>query len=240
MTNLVIDIGNTQYKLCVFQNKKLSYHAYYHALEPELVNRLLAEFQITKGIFSDTRGIDSLFLSEMLPEHFELLELTYQTPLPIKLNYETPETLGKDRIAGAVGGFMQFPHTPLLIVDVGTALTIDYISDDGVFQGGIISPGPVIRYKALHQFTGKLPLLEPVDNPPGIGKSTAGSIQAGVQQGILHEINGYINQYQKMYPALKVILTGGFAYLFSKTINFPLYTDAFLIPKGLNHIAIYQ
>jgi type III pantothenate kinase len=240
MTNLVIDIGNTQFKLCVFQNQELSYHAYYNSLEPVLLLSLISEFQIERGIFSDTRGIETDFLSKLLPDHFELMELSYKTPLPIELNYETPETLGKDRIAGAVGGFVQFPQTPLLIVDIGTAITIDFISADGVFQGGIISPGPATRYKALHQFTGKLPLLEPINEPPLIGKSTTGSIQAGVQQGILHEINGYINQYQKIHPSIKVVLTGGYAYLFDKKINFPVYSDAFLIPKGLNHIAHYQ
>jgi type III pantothenate kinase len=234
--NLVIDIGNTQFKVCVFDKNEITYHAFFKTIANNLLPNLISEFSIQQGIYSDTRGIDKQELQKQLPKDFNLIELTSDLPLPIKLDYKTPETLGKDRIAGAVGGYNQFPNSPILLIDIGTAITIDYISADGIFQGGIISPGPEIRYKALHQFTGKLPLLEPEPNPNLLGKTTRESILAGVQNGILYEILGYITHYNKSTPEIKIIVTGGYAYLFDNKINYPIFVDSFIIPKGLNSI----
>jgi len=238
--NLVIDIGNTQVKLCVFNKNEIIYHAYFKNLDSKIFSKLIAEFEVDKGIFSDTRGLEINLLKKMLPPQFNLLELTYKTPLPIKIDYKTPQSLGKDRIAGAVGAWEQHPNTPLLIIDIGTAITIDYVSSNGTFQGGIISPGPEMRFKALHQFTGKLPLLEPIENVELIGNTTSTSIQSGVQNGILYEIKGYIEQYRKNNNEIKIVLTGGFSYLFENKINYPIFADSLLVPKGLNSIINYS
>lgn len=234
--NLVIDIGNTQYKICVFHYQEMVFHSYYQKLDAQLIQNLIAEHHITKGIYSDTRGINQVQFYQLFPKNFPITELSHETSLPLKLDYETPLTLGKDRIAGAVGARTQFPEQPVLVIDIGTAITIDFVSADGIFQGGIISPGPELRYKALHQFTGKLPLLEPVENASIIGKSTKSSIEAGVQNGILYEISGYISHYINTHANLKILTTGGYSYLFDNKINYPIFADSFLIPKGLNQI----
>jgi type III pantothenate kinase len=238
--NLTIDIGNTQFKVCVFQNTEIVYHTYLSNFSHSFLNKLIDEYQINKVIYSDTRGIDKIQFANIFPKQLQLIELTHKTLLPIKIEYETPETLGKDRIAGAVGATELFSGHPCLIIDIGTALTIDLINENGIFKGGIISPGPELRYRSLHEFTGKLPKIEATDNTNLLGNSTQTAIQSGVQNGIVHEINGYISRLLVQYPELKIILTGGYVFLFERKINYPIFADSFLVPKGLNRILIYN
>lgn len=238
--NLVIDIGNTQYKVSVFNKHEMEFHRFYTQLTTDAISRLIDEYQVKKAIFSDTRGVKSEEFKKLFPKNIVVTELSYTTKLPISLNYHTPETLGKDRIAGAVGGHDQFSNYPVLIIDIGTAITIDFVTAQGIFEGGIISPGPEMRFKALKDYTGKLPLVEPGNSTNLYGKTTETAIRNGVQNGILFEINEYILRYTKQYSNIKVILTGGFSYLFDKKINYPIFAEPFLIPKGLNRIQLYN
>jgi len=238
--NLVIDVGNTQFKFCVFNRNKLIEHLYLSELNREMVNHLFTTYEFKQAIFSDTRGINSKDLRTIIPDSIPLSELKSSTPLPITIGYQTPETLGKDRIAGAVGAWSIFPGKPILVIDIGTAITFDFISAEGVFVGGTISPGPQIRFASLNEYTGKLPLLTPSDHVELTGYSTKTAIQFGVQNGILFEINGYIVRYVEEYPDLKVILTGGYANLFDKKIKYPIFAELFLVPKGLNRILTYN
>ncbi|MDA3893722.1 MAG: type III pantothenate kinase [Salinivirgaceae bacterium] len=238
--NLVIDIGNTQYKVCVFDNQELVFHAYVNDFSNAFFSKLKTDFPIKKAIYSDTRGVKKTDLLKVFADQIPVLELTQNTPLPITINYSTPETLGKDRIAGAVGASFLFSGLPCLIIDIGTALTIDFINEEATFEGGIISPGPEMRFKSLHEFTGKLPLVEAAEYTNLIGHSTQTAIQCGVQNGIVHEINEYISRFMEQYPQLKIILTGGYAFLFDKKINYAIFADSFLVPKGLNRILIYN
>ncbi|MBI9067813.1 MAG: type III pantothenate kinase [Salinivirgaceae bacterium] len=238
--NLVLDIGNTQFKICVFNKQKIEFHSFFKELSKDTISSLIKEYAITKAIYSDTRGLKQEKINELFSSNIPLIELCHTTPIPIKLNYTTPETLGKDRIAGAVASYELFKGLPILVIDIGTAITIDFINEFGVFEGGIISPGPELRYKALHQFTGKLPLLECVEKTDIIGKSTKTAIESGVQNGILFEVNEYILTFYKQYNKLKIVLTGGYAYLFDKKIKYPIFADSFLIPKGLNRILNYN
>lgn len=238
--NLVIDIGNTQYKLSVFNKDKMVIHNYLDVINSELIHALCQEYNINKCIYSDTRGINYEELKKIIPEHIPMLELTHKTKLPVKINYSTPETLGKDRIAAAVGASKIYPNSNTLIIDIGTALTIDFVSDNNTFEGGIISPGQELRFKALHHFTGKLPLEQAKENTELNGKSTQTAIQSGVQNGILFEINEYISRYSKQYTDLKIIITGGDAYLFDKKIKYAIFAEPFLVPIGLNTIINYN
>ena len=234
--NLVIDIGNTQFKLCVFNNEKLIDHFYLAELSAELMAPLFSRYEFERAIFSDTRGINIRQLRELIPESIPLTELKNSTPLPIGIDYQTPETLGKDRIAGAVGAWTIFPGKPVLVIDIGTAITVDFISSKGIFIGGNISPGPQIRFASLNEYTGKLPLLNPAPQFELTGYSTKTAIQFGVQNGIVFEINGYIESYLKEFVDLKVILTGGYINLFEKKIKYPIFAEPFLVSKGLNRI----
>lgn len=238
--NLVLDIGNTQYKLSSFDNNKMIYHQYLDELNQELLKELIDNNNIKMGIYSDTRGVDKKGLLSFFPNNFQLIELTHQSNLPIKINYETPATLGKDRIAAAVGANWLFPNTPTLVIDIGTAITIDFVSKKNIFEGGIISPGQELRFKALHHFTGKLPLGQPEKEVGLAGYSTLSAIQLGVINGIVFEINEYISRYTKQYSDLKILITGGDAYLFDRKINYPIFAESFLVPIGLNTILNYN
>ncbi len=237
--NLVLDIGNTQYKLSIFKFNEMVHHQYLDDLKPTLLKEILSEYSIEKAIYSDTRGVSHDSIQKHIPK-IPLIELTYKTKIPIQLNYKTPKTLGKDRIAAAVGATAIFPNTPVLIIDIGTAITIDFISDKQIYEGGTISPGQELRFKALHNFTGKLPLLEPTNKPNLTGNTTKTAMQFGVQNGILFEINEYISRYKNQYPNLKTIITGGDAYLFDTKIKYAIFAKPFLVPIGLNTIIYYN
>jgi len=238
--NLTIDIGNTKYKLCVFNKYNMIYNTYTEEISSEFIKDLTKKHTIKKVIFSDTRGVDKDKLIQKIPNNIKILELTHKTLLPIDIEYNTPKTLGKDRIAGAVAANGIFKNHPCLIIDIGTAITIDFITNKGVFKGGIISPGPEMRYKALNKYTGKLPLVNYTKNTSTLGNSTITSIQNGVQNGILYEINEYITRFNKQYQNLKVIITGGFAFLFETKINYRIFANPFIISDGLNRILIHN
>jgi type III pantothenate kinase len=165
-----------------------------------------------------------------------LIDLSHSTPLPFKNLYRTPENLGKDRIAAAAGAFAAFPDTHTLIIDMGTAITFDILTSAGNYLGGNISPGLAMRFRALHAFTSRLPQLEKDEFSDDPGTDTRSAIISGVQKGILYEIQGYIEHFSKLYPGLKVILTGGDGDFFAKPLKSPIFVIPNLVLCGLNFI----
>lgn len=234
--NLIFDIGNSQYKISIFEKDTMLENNYLREICYEKLNLLIKKHSIKKVIFCDTRSVDIEKIKTKLPEDLFFLNLTHTTPLPIKINYQTPKTLGKDRIAAAVGAYHLFPSRNNLIIDIGTAITIDFLSEENIFEGGVISPGQELRFRALHEFTGKLPLEKPSKEEILSPKTTSKAIQQGVQNGIVFEINEYIRRYKEKYENLNVIITGGYAYLFEKRINYPIFAELFLVSIGLNKI----
>ena len=176
-------------------------------------------------------------LKQYLSENFEqFLELDHQTEIPIGNLYQTPETLGKDRIAAAVGANELFPDQNLLVIDAGTAITFDLISEKNEFIGGNISPGLEMRFKALNQFTGSLPLLSRSNDFNEIGQNTTEAIQAGVQNGIIYEIGQTIETFNRNYQNLQIIMTGGDSIFFDKKLNYTIFVNFNLTLIGLNRI----
>jgi type III pantothenate kinase len=172
-----------------------------------------------------------------LKENFHFIELDEKTPLPIKNNYTSPASLGKDRLAAAVGANTIYPGKNVLSVNAGTCITYDLVDKNGVYQGGGISPGLDMRFKALHTFTGKLPLIEADTKYKGlVGKTTEQSILTGVQQGMLTEIEGTISAYKSKYPGLQVIISGGSLSWLKKSLKAKINSQPFLTLKGLNVI----
>jgi len=168
------------------------------------------------------------------------LELDTSTLLPITLNYKTLETLGKDRIALAVAAAQLYPHKNVLIIDAGTCITYDFIDKHKEYQGGSISPGIQMRFKALNTFTDKLPLINPTDNVELLGKSTSESISSGVMNGVYSEIDGIIDKYKINFPDIEVILTGGDIIYFDKKLKNNIFANSNLVLKGLNMILDYN
>jgi len=201
------------------------------------VKMLLDEHpQLKKVILSSVKPADDE-LKYFLAENFDqFLELDHQTKLPIENLYETPETLGKDRIAAAVGANELFPDQNLLIIDAGTAITFDLVSEKNQFVGGNISPGLEMRFKALNQFTGKLPLVGYQDDFEPIGRNTTEAIRAGVQNGIIFEIAQTIDLFNRNYQNLQIIMTGGDSNFFERKLNYSIFVHFNLTLIGLNRI----
>ncbi len=192
--------------------------------------------QLTQAILSSVKPVDEELL-QFLSGNFDLfIELDHLTELPIENLYETPETLGKDRLAAAVGANELFPDQNILVIDAGTAITYDLVSEKNQFVGGNISPGLQMRFKALNHFTGKLPLVSYSDEFQSIGKNTTDAIRAGVQNGILYEIAQTIDVFNENYQNLQIVMTGGDSIFFDKKLNYSIFVHFNITLIGLNRI----
>jgi type III pantothenate kinase len=182
--------------------------------------------------------------AEMIPflknTYTSFKEFTSQTATPLTINYKTPETLGPDRLAASIGATILFPNKNVLVVNMGTCITYDITTAKKEYMGGKISPGAQMRLKALHTFTAKLPLVELTSFNNNIGQSTNDSILAGVFNGVLYEIEGTIDALSKRYSNLQTLLSGGDAPLFVKAIKKPIFTEPFLVLKGLNEVITHH
>jgi type III pantothenate kinase len=155
--------------------------------------------------------------------------------IPIFTNYNTPETLGKDRLAGIVGANKEYPNKNILVIDAGSCITFDFFMDD-TYCGGRISPGLQMRYDALYTFTNQLPQISISDTHFMIGKDTNSSIISGVQQGAIDEMDAVIDIFRKENKDSVVILCGGDYNFFDKHLKNSIFADPFIVLKGLNII----
>jgi type III pantothenate kinase len=206
-------------------------------ISPEYISMIIKNYpDIHHSILSSVRKKDHALL-EYLDNNFRIsIELSEKTPVPVKNLYGSPATLGYDRLAAVVGAYTLFPDTAVLVIDIGSAITIDFINNKNEFQGGNITPGMMMRYRALNEFTANLPLEYPHDSQELMGSDTAGAIISGVQNGIVFELEGYICRFSEKEKGLKVIFTGGDAPFFSEQINYQVVTDPNLTLTGLNRI----
>ena len=148
--------------------------------------------------------------------------------------------LGKDRIAAVVGAYHYQPGRNLLVIDAGTCITYEVVEAAGRYIGGNISPGMTTRFKALEHYTSKLPYVEETDDVPCIGQSTEEAIQAGVVNGIVYEMDGFIEQMKQKYPDIFVFLTGGHSFYFESRLKNSIFADINLVMTGLNRILEYN
>lgn len=236
MKNLVIDQGNTRTKIAIYQsNNMLECISIENDLSAEVVNQLQYKHSPQNAILSSVTK-DRNILDLLRKSSIKTIELTETTTLPFKNLYTSRATLGKDRLAAVAGAFHQYPNRNCLIIDAGTAITYDIITETGEYLGGSISPGLQTRFKALHTFTSKLPLVE-VNPSLGItGADTYSSINSGVYYGVLFEIDGFISLYKKYYQDLFVFLTGGDALVLEKNIKNSIFVDQNIVLSGLNSL----
>ncbi|WP_280748176.1 type III pantothenate kinase [Parabacteroides sp. PF5-9] len=238
--NLIIEQGNTSTKVGIYNKGQLEVSLTYNVFDLSVVTSLLETYSPTNGILSTVTGISDdviLFLKEKLPAFILLNE---HVSLPITIGYETPETLGKDRLAAAVGANYLQPGKDILVIDAGTAITYEVIEASGLYLGGNISPGMTTRFRALHEFTKKLPLVNEKEEVPLIGVNTRSAIQAGVVHGIIFEMDGYIDKLKAKYPDLLVFLTGGHSFYFERRLKNCIFADINLVLMGLNRILEYN
>ena len=206
----------------------------------DCLEALCLKHPIERGIVATVIDLNERILAELAALPFPVLWLDDKTPLPVVNLYETPETLGYDRMAAVVGANERFPHNDILVIDAGTCITYEFIDSKGQYHGGNISPGMQMRFKALHQFTGRLPLIDPDGRRLPMGRDTETAIRAGVLKGMEYEISGYIESMKHKYPELLVFLTGGDDFSFESNVKSIIFADRFLVLKGLNRILNYN
>jgi len=234
--NLVLDIGNTRTKAGWFDRGRLAGSSHFEALTPGILAGIMAREPVDMMMVSSVSESYRDMISEVVIGSGMILFLDHSMPLPLEIDYGSPETLGNDRIAAAAGAWCIMPHVPILVMDLGTAITIDFVSAAGQFTGGNISPGLHTRFSSLHEHTARLPLVEADGRYPEFGTNTRTAIAAGVQQGIIHELNGYISLFEKRYPGCRNVLTGGDAGFFAGKLIKPVPEYPDLVLTGLNYI----
>lgn len=232
---MTIDIGNSNLKVAFFEHEKMDGFYTLQAPWRDDLDLLISSKNPEKAIISDVRGLDKELMN-FLNDKVNYLRLTNTLVLPFLIFYETPETLGSDRLANAAGAAKLFPDKNNLIVDCGTCITYTLINK-GHLIGGSISPGIQMRLNALHHFTGKLPLVEFRSELTQIpGKNTVDSIRTGVINAIIAETDGLISQYCSLFTDLNVILTGGSMAFFEKHLKSPIFAVPYLTHEGLHEI----
>jgi type III pantothenate kinase len=238
--NLTIDLGNTALKWAIFEGKNLIFRGKfdYSNLNEDL--KSLEEFQISKVAYTTVIQVPEE-LKNFLNRYDFVFPINQNSKIPLKNIYETPQTLGLDRLMNAAAANYLFPKYDLLIIDCGTCLKIDLVSKQNEFVGGAIAPGLNMRYKALSHFTHQLPLLEPKAFNNLTGKNTNDSIHNGAMSGMANEIIGAINNYSEIYPDLKLIITGGDYHYFQDIIEKKaIFAEPDLTLIGINLILLHN
>lgn len=248
MTNLIVDIGNTLTKAAVFKNDASVFVMQQEFFSDKDFICLIKEYQVKNVIVSSVREYShEVNINELRGINF--YRFNHTLPIPVVNQYESPETLGADRLAGVIGAKKIFPDDEVLVIDAGTCITYDYINRENHYYGGSISPGLNMRLKAMHHFTQKLPEipLEPsvLAFKSFYGKNTREALISGSVNGLLFEIEGYIHKYSSQNTKLKIILCGGDAAFFDTRLKNSIFANQILLEPnlvmiGLNTVVNYQ
>lgn len=233
--NGIIDIGNSSVKWAVFDGEKLVENGRVLYGEWNSIQKAHTLYKPDSWFMSSVQTLPD---AKELGFNYELLDLN--NTLPVTIRYSTPSTLGKDRIAAVCGARYMFPDSACLVIDAGSCITFDILDEKGNYYGGSISPGLEMRLKAMHTYTGKLPLLN-WEEPEGfIGDSTRSSMLQGVKQGVLGETQRQIGLYEEKFPNLRVLITGGDSSFFEKNLKKGIFAAPNLVLIGLNTIRQYK
>ena len=204
--------------------------------EISCIDAFLEKYDFRCGIVGTVRDLAASEAEALDNLSFPVLRFSPDTPVPITNRYRTPETLGSDRIAAVIGASSLKPGKDLLIIDAGTCITYEVIDARGNYWGGNIAPGMQMRLRALHEFTARLPLVDAEGEVPGMGYNTETAIRSGVLRGMKYEIEGYIKSMRSKFPHLLVFLTGGDHINFDTNIKNIIFSDKYIVPRGLNKI----
>ena len=237
---LTVDIGNTRIKSAVFEHDRLIELNIFQKNDFQInLQKILKKHQnVKKLVVSSVGNINKDDFLE-IKKQIDVVFIDNDSNFPFENLYATPKTLGIDRLVLASGAVLQFPNKNRLVIDAGTCVTYDYINDKNQYLGGAISPGIRLRYESLHNYTAKLPLLT-IENPENfIGNSTSQSIHSGVINGLLNELNGFINQFETQNANFIIILTGGDAEFLAKRLKNTIFANSYFLLESLNHIYNY-
>ncbi len=238
--NLIIDIGNTRVKLAVIDanNQVIYLKSMTQDVVLQEIESLISTYGITHAIASQVGNPVANLSAYLSKRHIELLFVSSKLRLPFKMDYETPDTIGADRLALVAGAMLHKQHCNQLIIDAGTCVTYDFVDDKNVYHGGAIAPGLALRYKSLNDYTANLPFLTNFNGDlPLVGKNTNMSIHVGVLGGVVTEIEATIVKYNLKFNDLTVYLTGGDEKLLDRYIKNKIFVGSkFLLMEGMNHI----
>lgn len=242
MYNLVIDIGNTNNKLAVFNHKELIHFERLKELDEQSLTNLIEKYQVQNTTISSV-SIATDGLVSFLKTIVNYIPFSTNIKSGIKNNYQTLDTLGLDRWAKVIAAHGFYPNNNCLLIDMGTCITYDVLTTNSEYFGGSISLGIKMRFEALNHYTGRLPLVQwsKTDEIIPAGTNTANAIKNGVLQGVVNEIEGFIALENKKNKDLKVIITGGDADFLNKQLKNSIFAtqiiyDPYLVLKGLNEV----
>jgi type III pantothenate kinase len=235
--NICIDFGNTSIKAAAFNGDKIVSN--YNKLNyVELLNLVNEHIDYKLAISSVSNEV--VHIVNLIENKERLTIINYLTPVPIKNLYQTPETLGMDRLAAVIGAHFLYPETNCLVIDAGTCITYDLLDKSGNYHGGSISPGMDMRYKAINHYTAKLPMIEDRSFEGLIGKNTNDAIVSGINHGVLGEVNWVISSYKEKYPGIQTVMCGGNIAFFETKIKERIFAVPELVLVGLNRILNYN
>jgi type III pantothenate kinase len=237
---LIIDFGNSLQKLAIYEDKALLDKQVFEEITPYRLQAWLALRGPFDGIILSSVADHDPEFEKLLAGSAPLVILNENTPLPIKNLYQSPGTLGKDRIAAAVGAFGLYPGKNVLSIDAGTCITYDFLTKNGEYLGGGISPGIRMRFRAMNAFTGKLPLVELREFHDLVGKNTEESILSGVIRGVTEEIKGLVSLYRQQYGEVAAVITGGDHEFLHNNLKINIFAVPNLVLLGLNEILDYH
>ena len=243
MPNLVIDAGNSAVKLAVFNEDEIVYSVTEESIHQQNIVDIANMHQCKNIILSSVR--ESLNIKEAeLSQNFNYHRFSSDSIIPINNYYKSPQTLGLDRLAAVIGANQIFKNQNVLVIDAGTCITYDMIDEDGNYYGGSIAAGINMRFKAMHQFTSKLPLVQFDKNfEENYGNNSSDAIQSGVLNGVWFEAKGFLETHQT--NNYKVILCGGDATFFDTRFKNSIFAHLILhepnlVLIGLNTVVKYQ
>lgn len=236
MTTLCLDFGNTRLKTGVFVDGDLKEVIFLKEDPLQHLQQIIEQFHPHRSLLSSVVDHPSS-IEELLSAKTSFHKLTNQSKLPITIPVGKPETVGADRLAIAAAAVHLFPGQNNLAIGLGSCITYNFINKFGELLGGSISPGMEMRFKAMHHFTAKLPLVEADWNVPLLGYDTKTNLQSGVVLGMAKEVDGIIDAYAQRYGNFNVLLTGGDIGYFEPHLKNKIFADTDLIFKGLYAIS---
>lgn len=233
--NLVLDIGNSLIKAGIFKNNALVESFTINNKSIKNLKQILETKNIQYSIASNVSK-NNLDLINLLTNNTSFFKFNDDLELPFKNTYKSKKTLGEDRIGLISNAAISFPNENVLVIDLGTCITYDFLDKKNKYLGGNISPGIDMRYRSLNNQTYNLPLLKYSKTESLIGDNTKNSIHTGVFNGILGEINSFISMYEESFGKIRIILTGGNSKLLLNKIKNPIFTDSNFLLSGLNYL----
>jgi type III pantothenate kinase len=238
-TTLCFDFGNTRMKCAVFSEGVFLREEVLENDQEATIGALIRKYHPDRSILSSVIDHNPV-LEEVLARETHFHKLNHNSRVPITTPVGKPETIGADRLALVVGAVTLFPGKNNLAIGLGSAITYNFVNKYREFIGGGISPGMEMRFRSLHQFTAKLPLIKPDWNFPLAGYDTRTNILSGVILGMAKEIDGMIDAYEEKYDNFNVLLSGGDGIYFTRHLKKKIFTDPYLIYKGLYAISEYN